>query len=112
MVTSTRGVALFNVMPLSSDGKSSRIIIGMSRVRIAEGRPVHHDQARLWFGSAAPNDHALRVLQGTALRPLQNQLVTGGPLEWDAAPYPRLATLMNLSIMRASRSICGLQFPL
>jgi hypothetical protein len=64
----------------------------------------HHSQARLWFGSATPNDHALRVLQMTALRPLQDQTVPGGPLEWDAAPYPRLAALMNTDQrMRASR---------
>jgi hypothetical protein len=77
------------------------------------GNRFHHSQARFWFGSATPNDHALRVLQVTALRPLRDQTVPGGPLEWDAAPYPRLAALMkNNSRMRASRRLADLQFPL
>jgi len=46
----------------------------------------------------------LRVLQTTALLPLQDQTVPGGPLEWDAAPFPRQAALMTHfdRIMRAS----------
>jgi len=64
-------------------------------VRLRAENQFHHSQARLWFGSATPNDHALRILQMTALRPLRDQIVPGGPLEWDAAPFPRLAALMK-----------------
>jgi hypothetical protein len=82
-------------MPFAFGGKTDRLVLGRFHVRYMAGQPVHHDQARLWFGSATPNDHALRISQATALRPLGNQTVTGEPLEWDVAPYPRLAPLMK-----------------
>ena len=81
---------------------------------LRRGARFHHSQARLWFGSATPNDHALRVSQMTALRPLRDQTVPGGPLEWDAAPFPRLAALMKQpmnQIMRVSRGPVSAQFP-
>jgi hypothetical protein len=82
-------------MPFASGGKADRLVIGLFRVRYMDGQPVHHDQARLWFGSATPNDHALRISRATALRPPGDQIVTSEPLEWDVAPYPRLAPLMK-----------------